>query len=352
MNKKLAELRAANIKVEPLLKNPALFMSVAQVGPKTAYDIYVELGRKPSLKQLETIYNKIDDKTKMRGRKLVEKKEKPVVPVQDARVSHPLNILKDHKIPIQDVLGVFKVVLGTTGTGKSNTVAVIIEEYLKYDVPIHIIDIEGEHTSFVKEKGFELLNKRNYHTDNIKGFLKRILKRRDNLLIDVSSFDTGEDMEFLKDYLTTLWDLEDKMRVPLSLVIEEVHTLIPQGAKTPVKPILQTIAKRGRKRKIEAIFVTQRSQEADKSIITQAETAFLHKVSHPANLAIYRVLIPNKKLFAGVENMKIGEVIYVNRGEAVKSMVRVRNTKHGSHTLSVGDLKKPKGILSLFGGWI
>jgi hypothetical protein len=351
MNKKLQELRAAGLKVEPLLQNPQLFMSVAQIGPKTAQEIYAELGRKVSLKELERVYRKVDDKQRMKGKKLLEQKKAPEQKPPE-RVEHPLKILKEHKIPIQDVLGVFKVVLGTTGQGKSNTVAVIIEEYLKYNVPIHLVDVEGEHSSFVKEAGFKVLNKRNYDKEGLKGFLKKILKRRENLVVDVSTFDDGEDMEFLKDYFETLWELEDKMRVPLSLVIEEVHTLIPQGAKTPVKSILQTFAKRGRKRKIEAIFVTQRSQEADKSIITQAETAFLHKVSHPANLQIYRVLVPDKKLFDDIPSMRVGEVIYVNKGDCVRDMVRQRETTHGSHTLSVKDLKKPKGLLGIIGRWI
>jgi hypothetical protein len=351
MNKKLAELRNAGVKVEPLLQDPKLFMSVAQVGPKTAFAIYKELGVKTSLEALEKAYKRIDDKTRLKGKKLSEAKKTSVSGVSEEhkRVSHPLSILKGQKIPIQDVLGVFKVVLGTTGMGKSNTVAVIIEEYLKFDVPIHIIDVEGEHLSFVKEKDFQLLNKKNYDPDSLKSDLKRILRRRNNLLIDVSSFNTGEDLEFLKHYLETLWLLQDTMRVPLSLVVEEVHTLIPQNGKTPVKEILRTFAKRGRKRKIEAVFVTQRSQEADKAIITMAETGFLHKVSHPTNLAIYKVLIPDKKLFDEIGTMKIGEIIYVNKGSCVKDMVRLRETKHGSHTLNVNDLKKPKKFLGLFG---
>lgn len=352
MNKKLAELRNAGIKVEPLLRDPALFMSVAQIGPKTAHEIYKELGQPISIRRLESVYSRIDDKTRMRGKKLVEKPKKAVVQEQNAPVKHPLNILRNNKIPIEDVLGVFKVVLGTTGQGKSNTVAVIIEEYLRYDVPIHLVDVEGEHRSFVRERGFKLLSKKNYSSSSLRGFLKRALKRRDNLVIDVSTFDSGEDMEFLKDYFQTLWELQDVMRVPLSLVIEEVHTLIPQNGDTPVKKILQTFAKRGRKRKIEAVFVTQRSQEADKSIISQAETAFLHKVSHPSNLKIYAILIPDKKLFNGIADMRVGEVVYVNKGSAVRDMVRKRQTTHESHTLSLKDLTKPGGVFKIMGGWI
>lgn len=353
--KKLAELKAAGINIEPLLKNPSLFMSVAQIGPKTAQEIYKTYGVNKTEKELEKIYNKIDDKTRLEGKKIVKAKKAPeteAIASTEKKKPFPLTILKETKIPLEDILGVFKVILGTTGQGKSNTVAVIIEEYVKYDVPVHIIDVEGEHLSFHKEMDFELLNKKNYSKwkDHFEKKIKGILKNRENLVVDLSSFDEEEKWEFLKDYLKTLWDLEDQYRIPLSLIIEEVHTLIPQGKNTPVKTLLQDFAKRGRKRKIEVTFITQRAQEAEKSIITQAETAFLHKVSHPGNLAIYRVLIPGKAEFNHIADMKVGEIFYVNKGKVTQGMVRLRKTKHGSHTMSIKDLVKPRRLFGLFGG--
>lgn len=351
--KKLAELKAAGINIDPLLKNPSLFMSVAQIGPKTAHEIYKSYGVNKTKQELEKIYNKIDDKTKLEGKKLFKDKKTPennTITSSEKKKPFPLNILKEQKIPLEDILGVFKVILGTTGQGKSNTVAVIIEEYLKYDVPVHIIDVEGEHLSFHKEMDFEVLNKKKYGKwkEHLEKKLKGIIKNRENLIVDLSTFDEEEKWDFLKDYLKNLWELEDKYRIPLSLVIEEVHTLIPQGKNTPVKNLLQDFAKRGRKRKIEVTFITQRAQEAEKSIITQAETAFLHKVSHPGNLAIYRVLIPGKEEFNHIPEMKVGEIFYVNKGSAKRGMVRLRNTKHGSHTMSIKDLKKPRKLFGVF----
>lgn len=346
MYKKLVELRNAGINLEPLLRNPKLFMSVARIGPVTAHEIYKELGIKTTLKDLERIYKTVDDKTCFKGKQL--KRDSSVKnDVVSEKVSNPLNILVNNPIPIEDVLGQFKVILGTTGQGKSNTVAVLIEEYLRYGVPIHIIDVEGEHLSFVDELDFELINKRNYYKDEIRGDIKHLLRKQKNVVIDYSSFNEGDNMAFLKDYLENLWSLQNSYKMPMSLIIEEVHTLVPQSSNTPVKSILQDFAKRGRKRKIEAIFVTQRTQEADKSVITQAEVGFLHRVSHPTNLSIYNVLIPSKKLFNEVSHLGVGDVIYVNKGLAVKGRVRVRKTKHGSHTLSLADIRKNKEHKSL-----
>lgn len=349
--KKLADLLKAGVNVRALAKDPKQLMSIANVGPETAKDIYKELGMKVPDSLIDKSYRDTKDKQKFAVKKPVAKTQ--IKAAEDEKVKLPLDILVKQKIPLEDVLGVFKVVLGTTGQGKSNTVAVIMEEYVEKKVPIHIIDIEGEHLSFAKEyDDFIILNKKKYADwkDNFKHKLKKVLKNRKNLIVDASTFNEEEKMEFLKEYFELIWDLEDRYRIPLSIFIEEVHTLIPQSGKTIVKPILRDYAKRGRKRKMEVTFITQRPQEADKAIITQAETAFLHKVSHPSNLAVYKVLIPKKEHFDTISTMKIGEVVYVNKGHCIRSMIRLRRTKHGASTMSVKDLNtKPKKVFGIFG---
>ena len=367
----LEELRVAGYDVGKLLQHPSRFMSVAKIGPKKAFKIYKQLGGKPiTEKELENIYHKVQDKKKFKGKKLqkIKSANKPAETSEKGqKAKYNLNILQHHPIPFQDILGEFKVILGTTGQGKSNTVAVLIEETNKRGLPTHLIDVEGEHKSFVDEMGFKLLDHNNYKAkpeskeeekeeslpeDGVEederqynpwmiSFLKPILEKRESLLVDYGSFSSErqQNMLFLKDYLRTLWYLENKMKTPLSLVVEEVHVLVPQTGKTPVKDILRDFAKRGRKRKIEVTFVTQRSQEADKSVITQAETGFLHKVSHHANLEVYKDLIPDKELFKQIGTLQRGEVIFVNKGTAIRDFVRPRHTKHGSHTLSLEDLK-------------
>ena len=55
----------------------------------------------------------------------------------------------------QDLVGRSIAMLGITGSGKTNTAAVLIEELLSNGLPLTIVDIEGEYWG-LKEK-FEVL---------------------------------------------------------------------------------------------------------------------------------------------------------------------------------------------------
>jgi len=51
----------------------------------------------------------------------------------------------------QDLIGRCVAVLGISGSGKTNTAAVLVEELLSSGVPMTIVDIEGEYWG-LKEK--------------------------------------------------------------------------------------------------------------------------------------------------------------------------------------------------------
>lgn len=55
-----------------------------------------------------------------------------------------MNIGTDLQIPINTFLNKTTAILGSTGSGKTNTVAVLIEEILPH-VPLTIVDPEGEY---------------------------------------------------------------------------------------------------------------------------------------------------------------------------------------------------------------
>jgi DNA helicase HerA-like ATPase len=280
-----------------------------------------------------------------KGKPFVAGKKKIVPKLEKPKPKYPLNILKNHPIDLTDIIGAFKIIGGTTGQGKSNTLAVFIEEYLDKNLPIILLDVEGEHDDFVKQyDSVYMFDKSSYkkHKDNLQSYLSRVIKNRISLIVDLSTFSNEARDEFVTHFLKDLWAAEEILRRPLALIVEEAHVLVPQQNSTPMKPILVDFAKRGRKRKVEVTFVTQRMQDLDKKVITQAETGFLHKVMYPADLAVYQKMIPSKTLMEQVPHLAKGEVIYINQGKAHRDMVRLRKTEHKSHTMSAEELKEPK----------
>ena len=56
-----------------------------------------------------------------------------------------IDSLNGFELQTQTLVGRGIAVLGITGAGKTNTAAVLIEELLSNDLPLTIVDIEGEY---------------------------------------------------------------------------------------------------------------------------------------------------------------------------------------------------------------
>jgi len=228
-------------------------------------------------------------------------------------------------------------VLGVSGSGKTNTTAVIIEELLAGGVPLTICDIEGEYWG-LKEKYQILIAGKGPNCElqvelEQAGTLAELSHtRRIPIILDFSEMAATEMQEFLLAYLNKLWELSGKHKQPYAVVIEEAQEFIPQAGRTLVKELVTKIALRGRKRGLMGIIVSQRSQKVDKSFLSQATLLFLHRVTFPNDIAVYKDLIPlpPREVEQIVGKLGRGEVIVLSNGEATRVQMRVRHTYHPS----------------------
>lgn len=261
----------------------------------------------------------------------------------------PLNISPETKLDLKKIIGKCIAVLGITGSGKTNTTAVILEEMLKYKYPMAIVDIDGEYWG-LKQK-YELLvvgKSKNVdievdveHARQIAGIS---ISKNIPVILDMSGFLYEDTYEFLLNYMEEIWDLAGKFRKPYEVVLEEAHEFIPQGNKNDLKEILTRIALRGRKRGLGSIILSQRSAKVEKDVLTQAEILFLHKVVHPSDMKVYKEILPlsNKDVSELISSLKVGDCIFFfeNNFELIK--VRKRETFHAGFTPSLKTVKSPK----------
>lgn len=253
------------------------------------------------------------------------------------------------ELQTQTLVGRSVAVLGITGSGKTNTAAVLIEELLSSGLPLTIVDIEGEYWG-LKEKFEILVAGRSEHAElaispeNAGKLADISVKRGISVILDLSDFTQNEAYEFLVEYFQALWDASSSTKQPYQIVLEEAHEFVPQSTGTPLKQMLTRIALRGRKRGLGIILMSQRSAKVEKDVLTQTSLLFLHKVVHPTDLKVYKDLIPLPP--AQVEDMvrklNPGEAVVVYNHQVNVVQLRLRTTFHAGSTPTLSRSTQPK----------
>lgn len=255
----------------------------------------------------------------------------------------------EFRLQAQTLVGRSIAVLGITGSGKTNTAAVLIEELLLNGLPLTIIDIEGEYWG-LKEKFEVLVAGRSQHSElelgpnNAAQLAEISVSRSIPVILDLSDFTQEEAYLLLTHYFTSLWNACFTAKQPYQIVLEEAHEFIPQGMNSPLKQILTRIALRGRKRGLGIILISQRSAKVEKDVLTQTSLLFLHKVVHPIDIKVYKDLVPlpSVEVEEMIRNLQSGEAIVIYNHEVHIIHIRYRNTFHVSSTPTHEPALKPK----------
>ena len=248
-------------------------------------------------------------------------------------------------LTLDDFIAQRSIVLGISGSGKTNTAAVIIEELLPH-IPMTIIDIEGEYWGLTTEFRDQLIVVGNSdHADiprsNPTALSTYSYAERQSVILDLSDLLIDEVPDFVTPYLTTLWE-NATVEMPYHLVVEEAHELVPQSAKTtPLSQLLRRIALRGRKRGLGSTLITQRPANIHKDAISQAQIGFLHQVTYPTDMKVYKDILPNKSDHGKIPTLNVGSCILTTRAGANPIAVRLRTTYHPSYTPGADSITPP-----------
>ena len=244
-------------------------------------------------------------------------------------------------------------ITGKSGSGKSYTMGVLCEEFLKKGIPIVILDRHGEYGS-LKVAGEDLPEGESEFVDSIIEFsdLKKnkggdvdieylfSLKPTDivapklctvvnlnGLALEVQEAIAGKLLKRLYDASTT------RSILPFYLFLDEAH-LFAGKKQTETCEVVKLFAQEGRKFGANIVIGTQRPQLLDTTIRAQAGTWVVHNLSDIRDIGITissaeDLSNDNKSDISGLDK---GQAIIC--GEAVKGIplfvkIRKRKTKHG-----------------------
>lgn len=202
-------------------------------------------------------------------------------PSQDA-----ISISDDgESLPVVEVLTGRGVVLGKSGSGKSNSASVVVEELLDDGYPVLIVDVDGEYFGLKEE--YEILHlgadeecDLQVGPEHAEKIAELTLEQNIPVILDVSGYLHEDDQkELIKEVGRHLFAKEKKLKKPFLMLIEEVHEYIPESGLDDTGRMLIKIAKRGRKHGLGLCGISQRPADVKKDFITQCDWHVWHRLT-------------------------------------------------------------------------
>ncbi len=216
-------------------------------------------------------------------------------------------------LPIVDVLTGRGFVTGKSGAGKSNSVSVIAERLLDRGYALLIVDIDGEY--FGLKEQYEVLHVGDDEECDVRvgpehaeKLATLALEENVPIILDCSSYLDESDARSLLTALTRqLFAKERTIKRPFLLLVEEIHEYIPQsGGLDDCGRMLIKIGKRGRKRGLGMIGISQRPADVKKDFITQCDWRCWHRLTWKNDTQVVRRVLDGTYAQA-VETLEDGE---------------------------------------------
>ena len=232
---------------------------------------------------------------------------------QQLPVGHLVADDTDVSIPVVEILTGRGFVTGKSGSGKSNTASVVVEQLLDAGYPVAIIDADGEYYGLKEE--YELLHVGadeecdiQVGAEHAEKVASLALEQNVPIIIDVSGFlDDDEADALIRETARHLFAKEKKLKKPFLLVVEECHEYIPEGGGMgETGKMLIKVGKRGRKHGLGIMGISQRPADVKKDFITQANWLVWHRLTWENDTKVVSRIVGSEYGDA-VPNLNAGE---------------------------------------------
>lgn len=257
-------------------------------------------------------------------------------------------------------------IVGISGSGKSNSVATLHEELGRLLVPFLLIDTEGEYGSLCTSQYLprgQKFDSSQVVSANAKDFGWNIIENHMQAVLDVTSYEPDEAAMVVVNTLAGLQEWEEELenddRLSFMITLSEAGAWFPQSSNAipysaQAYKELQTsfftnLVPRGRKRGLGLIFDLQRPAQVDKRLM-QTSWKILHRQTESRDIEIYKTL-------AGLERE---EVVSLGDGEAYifssqvskqRVQIRKRYTQHEANTPGLESIRRRQYALPDLGNF-
>jgi len=248
---------------------------------------------------------------------------------------------------------------GVTGTGKSNGLGVILEEYCKNNLPFVVVDVLGAHYGLAEK--YEVIiyggKKGTVLDKEVKGnyYAHIVYNAKSSVIFDLSEWNDFEMQLWMAEFLDELFKLHGMNRVPRHIFVEEAEVFFPQNGYDESKKSLlagNKVMKRGRALGLGMTLISQRPQDVNKKTLSQAQAHFLLHLEGVPEMKVVNEMLrsesaDNRKLLVNkVTKAQKGECLLYSpqwMGKNNLFKFRLRETFHAGYTPEVGkEVIEPK----------
>lgn len=218
----------------------------------------------------------------------------------------------------------------SSGGGKSWLVRVIAEKTLAHEIPVWIIDPEGEYTT-LREK-FDVVIFGSVDADlpldesTLLVALPELFGKGIPLVFDLSEVSLEEKQRVAAQVCNFLLSVSKADQKPLLVACDEAQILAPEREITPSGKALSDIASRGRKRALGLLVATQRLSALNKNLTTQLQNRFVGFCREDIEVARAAELI-GKKNAALLPDFEPGDFFAVGGALNFRHAVRFHSAK-------------------------
>ncbi|PHQ46305.1 ATPase, partial [Halorubrum sp. C3] len=254
------------------------------------------------------------------------------------------------ELPVVDVLTGRSFITGKSGSGKSNTASVVIENLLSNGFPVMIGDTDGEYYGLKEE--YEILHAGAddecdivVSPEHAEKLATLALEQNVPIILDVSGYLEEETAnELLLEVVKQLFAKEKRMKKPFLLVIEECHEYIPEGGgMDETGKMLIKVGKRGRKHGLGIVGISQRPADVKKDFITQCDWLCWHRLTWDNDTKVVGRILGSKYASA-VEDLGDGEAFLMTDWD--ESIRRIqfhrKETFDAGATPGLDDFERPE----------
>lgn len=237
-----------------------------------------------------------------------------------------IDIGQQFHIQRRDLIGKRIAAIGKSGSGKTHTLFVLIEEWLSGGYPATVVDPMGQFRA-LGDVYPVLIVGRGEHTHveitptNAATIAELSLRERISVVLDLGLYRSDEEMPILEAYFQRLEDIAFPQLAPppYAVVIDEAHMYAPEVGSTPISDTIKSLAKIGRHKNLTTMVATQRAASVDKDFLTQANLLFAHRLTFGIDTAVLREQLPlaPKELNAMMRKLAIGEAVVMGDSEFI-----------------------------------